>query len=211
MEIFKDIIKFEKTYQISNQGKVLNKKTGLFLKPQYNKKGYEYVYLAYSHTGRIKWYIHRLVAYHFILNPLNKPQVNHKDGIPNNNKLENLEWCTNDENQAHAVLNNLHYQGESHKDSKFTECSVSLLPKLLEIGFTVSQLSELTGVACINIEKIINGKSWRKLGLIFPKVRKGKNGDNFVIKISKELYIDCVKIWGNTVLNKLISKGSLSV
>ena len=38
MEIFKDIIKFENTYQISNTGKVRNKKTGLLLKPKYNKK-----------------------------------------------------------------------------------------------------------------------------------------------------------------------------
>jgi len=54
MEIFKDVIKFENTYQISNFGRVINKKTGLFLKPSYNKKGYEYLYLSYSHTGRIK-------------------------------------------------------------------------------------------------------------------------------------------------------------
>jgi hypothetical protein len=159
MEIFKDVIKFEKTYQVSNLGRVINKKTGLFLKPMYNKKGYEYLYLSYSHTGRIKWYIHRLVAYHFIDNPENKPQVNHIDGVVNNNVLNNLEWCTNSENQAHAVLNNLHYQGESHKDSKFTEESVGLLQRLFSIGFSVGQVSDLTGVATMNIEKIINGKS----------------------------------------------------
>lgn len=211
MEIFKDIIKFENTYQISNLGKVKNKKTGLFLKPQYNKKGYQYVYLVYSHTGRIKWYIHRLVAFHFIKNLENKPQVNHLDGNPNNNIVDNLEWCTNEENQRHAVLNNLHYLGEEHRDSKFTEKSILLLPKLIEIGFSISQLNELTGVAGINIQKIINGKTWRKLNLVFKPVRKAKSHDKFVIKMSKDLYIDCVNIWGNTVLNKLIAKGNLLV
>ena len=90
MEIFKDIIKFENTYQISNTGKVRNKKTGLLLKPKYNKKGYQYINLSYSHTGRVKWYIHRLVAVHFIPNLENKPQVNHIDGNKQNNNVNNL-------------------------------------------------------------------------------------------------------------------------
>jgi len=211
MEIFKDVIKFENTYQISNFGRVINKKTGLFLKPSYNKKGYEYLYLSYSHTGRIKWYVHRLVAFHFIDNPESKPQVNHLDGVVSNNNVSNLEWCTNDENQAHAVLNNLHYQGESHRSSKFTEESVSLLPELFSIGFSVGQVSNLTGVAAMNIEKILNGKSWRKLNLQFNEIRKNKQKNDFTITMPKELYINCVKFWGNTVLNKLIAKGSLSV
>ena len=211
MEIFKDVIKFESTYQVSNTGKVKNKKTGLLLSPHYNRKGYQYVYLSYSHTGRVKWYIHRLVAKHFIENPMNKPQVNHIDGNKQNNNVDNLEWCTNEENQIHAVLNNLHYQGESHKDSKFSEVSVRLLPELTNIGFTVSQLNRLTGVANINIEKVIKGKSWRPLNLKFGFIRKGKKGDSFIINMSSELYIKCVNIWGNTVLNEMIAKGNLCI
>ena len=182
MEIFKDIIKFENTYQISNTGKVRNKKTGLLLKPKYNKKGYQYINLSYSHTGRVKWYIHRLVAVHFIPNLENKPQVNHIDGNKQNNNVNNLEWCTNDENQKHAILNNLHYQGEQHKSHKFNEINIKLLPKLTNIGFTVSQLNKLTGVANVNIEKIIKGKTWRPLNLEFGFIRKGKKGDFFHYK-----------------------------
>lgn len=211
MEIFKKVFNFEKTYEVSNYGRVRNINTGLFLKPMYNKKGYQYVYLSYSHTGRVKWYIHRLVAFHFIPNPLNKPQVNHLDGNPSNNVVTNLEWCTNRENQDHAILNNLHYQGESHKDSKFTEDSVSLLPDLIKIGFTVSQLNNITGVAGINIEKIIKGKSWRQLNLKFSSVRKGKKGDTYIINLPKSLYLRCVKYWGNTVLNSMIAKGDVEV
>lgn len=213
MEIFKDIVRFENKYQISNTGKVRNKKTGLILKPKYNQKGYQYVNLSVGRTKSIKWYIHRLVGFHFIPNPENKPQINHIDGNPSNNVVENLEWVTNEENQCHAVLNNLHFQGETHKDSKFTNESVKLLPKLIEIGFSVVDINKLTGVATQNIKKIINGITWRQFNL-FPEkpiLKSGTRKKDFVIQMPKDLYIQCVNYWGNTVLNSMIAKGILSV
>lgn len=213
MEIFKDIVKFENKYQISNTGKVRNKKTGLILKPKYNQKGYQYVNLSVSKTKSIKWYIHRLVGFHFIPNPGNKPQINHIDGNPSNNMVENLEWVTNTENQYHAVLNNLHFQGETHKDSKFTNESIKLLPKLIDIGFSLVDINKLTGVAIQNIKKIINGITWRQLNLfpVKPILKSGARKKGFVIQMPKDLYVQCVNYWGNTVLNSMIAKGILSV
>lgn len=58
-----------------------------------NGHGYIFVYL--SKNGKVsRFYIHRLIAITFIPNPCNYPCVNHKDENPQNNRVENLEWCT---------------------------------------------------------------------------------------------------------------------
>ena len=59
--------------------------------------GFGYLSVQIGRGGPV-YLIHRLVAKAFIPNPDNKPEVNHKNHIRWDNRVENLEWCTRQEN-----------------------------------------------------------------------------------------------------------------
>ena len=74
---------------------------GYFLKPDTSHFGYHSVNLQKNGKGKFLL-VHRIVALHFIKNPENKPQVNHKNFDRADNNYKNLEFVTNKENWHHA-------------------------------------------------------------------------------------------------------------
>lgn len=137
-EIWVDIKGYEGLYRVSNLGRVVslekyyfcgthgNQKNIVpeFLPKQFlTEKGYLYTRLKKSGSGK-KLKIHRLVAEHFVYNPDNKPEVNHKDGNKINNHYSNLEWVTREENMRHASEMGLICQGAKSVLSKLTEDQV---------------------------------------------------------------------------------------
>lgn len=125
VEVWKDVNGYEGKYKISNLGRLKNKR-GEFINGS-NIHGYIRVMLFGD--KKVKTIsIHRLVAIHFIENDNNKPYVNHIDGNKQNNRVDNLEWCTQAENIQHSIENGLKTDcGENSKKHKLTKEDVNFI------------------------------------------------------------------------------------
>lgn len=86
-------------FEVSNLGRIRNKRTKNVLQGVLNSKGYVNVCLYGVGTKRL----HRIVAEAFIPNPHGYSEVNHKNGDKQDNRIYNLEWCTHQQNMHHAA------------------------------------------------------------------------------------------------------------
>jgi hypothetical protein len=160
-EIWKPIDNYL-NYMVSNFGRIKNinyRGTGKtkFIK---GTKHNNYTYITLSKNNKLKAYLlHRLVAEAFIPNPENKPCINHKDCNRQNNRADNLEWCTQKEN--------IQYMDKLKRrvaNKKLNEAEVKIIKEIKKQGYSYKKIWELfkNKITLSGFEKIWYGQNWKK-------------------------------------------------
>lgn len=147
-------------YQVSNLGNIrsidrfINNRIikGQPIKTSLDRYGY--VKVRFRNRGKVKNHsVHVLVGLAFIPNPTNKPQINHKDGNKQNNHVDNLEWCTGEENQQHAFKTGLNY----NHNRKMSDKDINKAKELYNNGnYTYSKLAKIFNVSISTMYRNIN-------------------------------------------------------
>jgi hypothetical protein len=158
MEIWKPCGKYS-NYEVSNEARIRNIKTGRIMKTSINKKGYEQVCL-YLDNKVCTELVHRLVADAFLEGNGFGMDVRHKNANRQYNYPENLEYCTRKETVKHGF-------DQGRKSPR------QIRVRVIETGEVFDSISECAnkfGVHTSNISKCINGVMYSCCGCHFEKV-----------------------------------------
>lgn len=155
-------------FEISTYGRLRNKITHNIYKLDILSSGYCSVRTTLgSRNNKIHILIHKAVAYTFLSNKDDLPEVNHKDGNKTNNYIENLEWCTSHENQQHkydaGLFNKKLISGENNHCAKLTEDDVRYIRQNYIKGsrqFGTRAMARKFSVSCPTILSVIRYETW---------------------------------------------------
>lgn len=172
----KNIKGYEEYYTIDNLGKIYSKRKNKYIKPGIKSNGYINVVLTNDTTHKT-YYIHILVAQHFIDNPNNLPKVNHKNGIKSDVYEDNLEWITHKNNIIHSydVLGRIPYNNDHMKKpiGKYDKKG-----KLLTKYESLTEAAEINNIAVSNLSMVLNKITVKcnKRGKVYYHVNKTVGG-----------------------------------
>lgn len=179
-EVWVDVDGWNGYYKVSNMGRVFtvsryvnHAKYGVYwrkgrLLSQKNKRGYKEVRLQLDKYSK-HVHVHRLVLIHFVGEPpIGKDSINHINGIKDDNRVENLEWCSVKENIHHAREFLNAYHGEANGMAIANEEVVADIRsgyKRKKHGYLI-QMSEKHGLSVRQVGKICRGEAWSHIPII---------------------------------------------
>ena len=175
-EVWKDLKGYEGYYQVSSMGRVrtldrvirksdgtTQKRRGKISKLGSDKNNYNTINLWKDGKATFSR-VCRLVAQTFLENPENKPTVNHKNGVRNDDRVSNLEWMTYSENSQHSFDTGLqeNLKGEEHHFAKLSEEDVVFIRESYKCKkYNQMELSKMFNVGQVQISRIIHHKRWK--------------------------------------------------
>lgn len=151
---------YGKKYRLYNDGTVISSRTRRQMYTQHNAHGYPRVLLWLDGEAQ-RFFVHRLVATHFVDNPNNLPVVRHKDDDRSNCHYTNLEWGTQKDNVQDTISRQRGFVGEKNGRSKLTTGDLRLINAALSIGLKVRKIAEYHKVSTSTIYKIKHGIAWK--------------------------------------------------
>lgn len=157
-EIFKPIPNHN-GYEVSNRGNVYSYRKNKWMKLVPDKDGYRRVEIRSGETPKT-WPVHRLVMLAFVGS--SDLQVNHRNGVKYDNRLENLEYATPSENLRHAMYVLGKHWGHKPR-ARMTEEEVRIAKKLFRLGMWQRIIASLFGVKRQQISKIVLGQNWPEI------------------------------------------------
>jgi len=157
METWLPVVGYESQYAVSSLGTVRNIKRNRNL-AAVDIRGYRRVSLCLNGviTGET---IHKIVCLAFLGPRPENHDINHKNGIRHDNRIENLEYCSRLENILHARDSLGRYIGEKHAQAKLTNEDVLEIKRLCRSGFNHSQVARFCGVTPTHISCIVRNKA----------------------------------------------------
>jgi hypothetical protein len=128
------------------------------------KRDNGYLQVMLCSKGKIRTHkVHRLIAETFIPNPDNKPQINHINGIKDDNRIDNLEWVSSSENIQHAYDIGLRIprKGVDINTSRLIENEVLEIRHLLKEGLSMNKISKIYKVSPCAIFDFKHNITWK--------------------------------------------------